>query len=43
MNGDILAEKLLALKPFIVRNVSNFPFEFKINEIVSITTSIEVS
>ncbi|CAD8078912.1 unnamed protein product [Paramecium primaurelia] len=43
MNGDILAEKLLVLKPFVVRNVSNFPFEFKINDKVSVTTTIEVS
>lgn len=43
MNGDILVEKLLALKPFVLRNVSNFPFEFKLNEKVSVFTTIEVS
>ncbi|CAD8092825.1 unnamed protein product [Paramecium sonneborni] len=43
MNGDIIAEKLLVLKPFIARNVNNFPFEFKINDKISLTSAIEVS
>lgn len=43
MNSDVLAEKLLVLKPFVVRNVSNFPFEFKLNDKVSVTTTIEVA
>lgn len=36
MNANVLIEKILSLKPFIQRNVKDYPFEIQLSDKVSL-------